>query len=291
MSGDDDLLERATRALRAAPPPTDEEIRVERAVLLRARRAATEKTSKRRTLRWVLPLAAALTAGSALAATTEPVERAVRAVSAWISGAPRAAAPKRAKRVPAREQVVRERPDLPEPALPPAIAPSPTPAAAPPPVVAPEPARAAPSAPRGAALPEPTRRRTAPHSPAKPRESEAAAVDEQSRSASSATVEPADAPEAPSLPSANADLIRYREAHRLHFRERDMWAALRAWESYLSVYPDGTFAVEARYNRAICLLHLGRKREARRALVPFAEGAVADGYRKSEASELLKALE
>ena len=46
------------------------------------------------------------------------------------------------------------------------------------------------------------------------------------------------------------------------------------------------FAPEARYNRALSLVRLGRTQEARSALEPFANGAYG-GYRKDEAKALL----
>jgi tetratricopeptide (TPR) repeat protein len=273
MSGEDDLLERATRALRAAPPPSDEELRIERAVLLRAHRTAAQKKSKSRALRWVLPLAAVLTAGSALAATTGQIERAVAVVSEWLGKEP-TEQPRRAKHVRSREEAVRSARPLP----------APTPA---PIVIPPEPALEPQPAPTLSPTPAPT--------PAPRRAAPKPAHDKSERSTAVAAEAPAEEPPAAEPvapePAANPDLIRYREAHRLHFRERDFWAALRAWESYLSTYPEGTFAIEARYNRAICLVRLGRKDEAKRALAPFASGEVARGYRKTEASELLKALE
>lgn len=282
MSGEDDLLERATRALRATPPPSDEELRIERAVLMRAHRAATEKRGgKSRALRWVLPLAAVLTAGSALAATTGQLERAVRAVSAWIEREP-ATEVRTQKR--ARPRTARDpSKHLPQPApLAPQAEPKPSAEAQqavspqPPAIVPPKSVEAV-----RRAAPAPRRQRPD-EAPAEEREP---AVEQPAPSAGDAALD------APSVAAPNPDLLRYREAHRLHFRERDMWAALKGWESYLSTYPNGTFVIEARYNRAICLVRLGRKDEARRALAPFAAGEIGRGYREAEASELLKALE
>jgi hypothetical protein len=81
----------------------------------------------------------------------------------------------------------------------------------------------------------------------------------------------------------------YAVAHRAHFVTRDAAAALRAWDAYLDAFPDGRFALEARYNRALSLVRLGRTGEARQALTPFASGG-AGGYRQREARELLDAL-
>lgn len=98
----------------------------------------------------------------------------------------------------------------------------------------------------------------------------------------------------PSVPSAlsavsTREQSLYSTAHQAHFVDHDPAAALRAWDGYLAAYPDGRFALEARYNRAISLVRLGRRGEAREALAPFAEGKFA-GYRRAEARELLDAL-
>ena len=78
----------------------------------------------------------------------------------------------------------------------------------------------------------------------------------------------------------------YREAHRLHFVRRDFAAALDAWDRFLAA-GSGPLVLEARYNRAIALAHLGRRREAISALTPFAEGEVA-AYRQREARALIE---
>lgn len=80
----------------------------------------------------------------------------------------------------------------------------------------------------------------------------------------------------------------YRLAHEAHFAAHDYGRALAGWDAYLKAAPRGRFATEARYNRAICLLRLGRDTEARQALEPFASGKL--GYRQNEARELLDEL-
>jgi hypothetical protein len=83
----------------------------------------------------------------------------------------------------------------------------------------------------------------------------------------------------------------YRHAHELEFHGTDPAAALEAWDAYLAAEPGGRFAVEARYNRAIALVRLGRYAEARRALEPFARGEVTPvGYRQTEAAQLVDRL-
>jgi tetratricopeptide (TPR) repeat protein len=88
--------------------------------------------------------------------------------------------------------------------------------------------------------------------------------------------------------TAAADELYYR-AHALHFDDRNYPAAVTAWERYMQSAPNGRFAPEARYNRAMALLRLGRKVEAETALRPFAEGAYGN-YRKAEAAALLKQM-
>jgi hypothetical protein len=81
----------------------------------------------------------------------------------------------------------------------------------------------------------------------------------------------------------------YRVAHRSHFVDQDFIAALRAWDAYLDAAPSGRFVLEARYNRALCLVRLGRTSDARAALTPFAEGKFG-GYRREEARSLIDAM-
>lgn len=83
----------------------------------------------------------------------------------------------------------------------------------------------------------------------------------------------------------------FREAHELHFRGGDPAAALVAWDAYLAAEPHGRFTAEARYNRALVLVRLGRFTDARTALAPYARGEIARGYRQDEARALLDRLE
>ncbi|MBK7584729.1 MAG: hypothetical protein IPI67_31645 [Myxococcales bacterium] len=81
----------------------------------------------------------------------------------------------------------------------------------------------------------------------------------------------------------------YRVAHRRHFVDNDAAGAVAAWDAYLAAAPRGRFTLEARYNRALCLVRLGRRAEAQAALEPFAAGRFG-GYRQRDASELSEAL-
>jgi hypothetical protein len=90
--------------------------------------------------------------------------------------------------------------------------------------------------------------------------------------------------------ATDAEEDLYAAAHHAHFVTRDPAGALKAWDAYLATYPRGRFALEARYNRALSLVRLGRTPEARAALAPFADGTLG-GYRQREARELLDALD
>ena len=106
---------------------------------------------------------------------------------------------------------------------------------------------------------------------------------------------PSSAPKPPPpKPSASVAAIDpeerlYKVAHESHFVDRDWNAALTAWDAYIAAHPKGRFAPEARYNRALALIRLGRKDEAKTALAPFADGTMG-GYRQREARELLDAM-
>lgn len=105
-----------------------------------------------------------------------------------------------------------------------------------------------------------------------------------------APVAPSSAPAVPAAPatdSSEADV--YARAHRLHFDGADTSAALSAWDDYLSRFPDGRFAPDARYNRAIDLLKLHRVAEARAALQSFADGGFG-GYHGDDARKLLRSM-
>ncbi len=92
-------------------------------------------------------------------------------------------------------------------------------------------------------------------------------------------------------PRPAAELL-YRKAHELHFHGGDQATALAAWDAYLAAEPTGRFAVEARYNRGLLLVRLGRYAEARSALAPFARGEVAPAqYRQRDAAQIVERLD
>lgn len=94
----------------------------------------------------------------------------------------------------------------------------------------------------------------------------------------------------PAVKAVDIDAL-YNEAHEAHFVRHDHVAALAAWDRYLTAAgPSGRFALEARYNRAITLVRLGRKADASAALRPFADGEYG-GYRRDEAAQLLRSID
>jgi hypothetical protein len=98
--------------------------------------------------------------------------------------------------------------------------------------------------------------------------------------------EPTPGPTATPRDALGAESHAYGRAHRAHFVDDAPARALAAWNDYLAAYPRGVFAPEARYNRALCLIRLGRYAEAERALGPFARGRPG-AYRRDEALRLL----
>lgn len=91
-------------------------------------------------------------------------------------------------------------------------------------------------------------------------------------------------------PISEEEYERYRLAHEAHFVKKDPAAALAAWSEYLAHAPSGRLAVEARYNRALCLLKLGRNQEAIAALRPFTRGSYG-AYRQKEAQRVIAQLD
>jgi TolA-binding protein len=84
----------------------------------------------------------------------------------------------------------------------------------------------------------------------------------------------------------------YAHAHELYFHGGDYAKALDALDDYLAQEPTGQFVVEAKYNRALCLIHLGQLADAKLALLPFAQGEVTPaGYRQGEAKTLVEKID
>jgi hypothetical protein len=89
------------------------------------------------------------------------------------------------------------------------------------------------------------------------------------------------------LPDSEEQL--FKSAYRDQFVKHDVQSALDGWDAYLRAAPRGRFALEAAYDRALCLVRLARHTEAIAALKPFAEGAHGD-YHQRDAARLIAAL-
>jgi len=248
----DDLLERATRALRDVTAEPDLRSGLTRARVLDQARA--RYGAKRPWWRWFVPLAAVLATSSALARVAQQVfPEEVAAVWNAIAGPTPVSAPVAAPR---RRAAVPASATEPEPATESAPAPATEPASD--------------AAPVRSATSERRANRAA--------KVRAAPI--------AVAAEPAQTPAL--QPVESAELVLFRRAQRLQ-RAGDR-GALAAWDAYLRVAPHGTLEPEARYNRALTLIRGGRGREAREALAPFAAGSFA-GYRAREAQALIVALE
>lgn len=224
-----------------------------RSGLTRARMldAAEKRYGTRRfQLRWAVAFVAALGASTALARVVQYWPEITRA----LTGKQVEPQPAPARRAPAR--------------------PKPTKAVAPP---APQPE------------PEPTVTE-APPAPVVSEPSAARQVAPKRRPRAAAPVTPIPETSAPApspAPAESAELAIFRRAQRLHLAHDPQ--ALAAWDDYLRIAGQGVLVPEARYNRALCLVRLGRSDEARAALEPFARGEFG-GYRRTEAAALIEAL-
>jgi hypothetical protein len=283
---DRDVLKRASDALRESTEPSAEELRELRLRVLGSQVVPLSRARRRnKTLRWVLPLAAAFIAGSALAASPGAWEGMLHSVERFLSVerlAPSQEASKKPKAGKRRPSVpapppLPAAPALPEPATPEAVVAEEVVAAAEPVVTPPLPAESAQSA---------APRATAPTLPVRAKRT--GVTGDTGTGTGTSTGTPAEI-EARGR-GTSQELALYRTAHELHFGAKRYEDALRAWESYLA-QPAPTFALEARYNRALCLLRLGHYEEARVALRPYAEGRVLGGYRRHEAERLIEALD
>ncbi|WP_437933159.1 tetratricopeptide repeat protein [Sorangium sp. So ce341] len=278
----DDVLREAARALREEADASVARRDETRARVMRSLKA--QRARRLTTVRVVVPLAAVLVGSAAWASAARWFPDAFQDIASQLglsaaepprdppAPPPRArSGPRHAADAPAPEA---EAPKVEAPAPPEAEASAAPVAPAPPslptadPPVAPAPQRA----PELAVAPR-ARPPVAP-SAARPAPARASASDPQ------AIQRPPPGPDADAL---------YQAAHRAHFVERDPASALSAWDAYLAAAPRGRFAVEAQYNRALCLVRLGRKDEAQRALEPFAQGSFG-GYRQAESRSLIEAM-
>lgn len=253
----DDLLDRATRALRETSEPDPIAVQRTRRRVLESLEARERR--RFRLLPWFWPLAALLFGTTAWAATTGRLD-------SWVAGWRDAETAEATRPMPSTPESVRTR--------------------------SPEPSRESEGA---AAAENPSADAPATESTSEldARSSVAATRDSSSTRRervpprSNSSVGPSN--DAPADPRAR-ELAAFRHANALHADRGQPSRALEAWNDFLRAHPNGIFAAEARYNRALCLVRLGRKDEARRALAPFAAGQVEGGYREDDARALLDVL-
>jgi len=275
---DRDVLKRACEALRNASEPSDEElVRLRERVLKNKIKPVGERRVSRN-VRWLLPLAAAFMAATALAATPGAWEGMLDATDRFLNIELLAPGQKTAQQRRTRHNT------------------APTtkgrhaaePAEAEQPVAVPAPITDSTSQDTHPAAASPTTEVNV-QAPASLHTTRGA-----SERAPKRHVIPSGEDESVKAPTAREpshDLQLYKSAHQSHFRDRNYGQALSAWEAYLQQMPSGTFAIEAKYNRALCLVRLGRYAEARAAFSEFAEGKVVGGYRRDEAARFIEALD
>ena len=268
----DDELERSIRALREEGDRPAPQARLTRERIL----ADLRPKARRRRAIWMIPLAAVL-AGSTVLAATGRLPRAFHAAARALGLEARHEEPE--KKDAARP--ARSRTSAPAPSAGVSNEPAPTEAAAEP--ATEEPSSATPRADAGPAR----------HAARRAAHAVPSASGTSLPQAAPAHGETAGGGPPPGTASAAEDdqgtLALYRRARQLHFVEQKPAAALAAWDAYLAAEPRGPLSVDARYSRALCLVRLGRKQEARTALEPFAAGKYGS-YRQNEARALLDAL-
>jgi len=271
----DDRLDRAVAALRDEGDRPASQARLTRERILRDLRP----TKSRRRATWLIPLAALLAGSTVLAATgrlPDALHAAARAfgfeerASVPAPAAPRGGAPVSSAEAPAKEIAAS---DEHEPAFEP-----------PPEAAQPSPARTVVVA-RARIDGGVPRATQSPSAPAAPSATVPVSPEPSPVAAASASVASSSSPSR----DDQAALALYRRAHQLQFVDQNPSAAVAAWDAYLAAEPKGPLSVDARYDRALCLVRAGRKNEARTALVPFAAGSFG-GYRQKEARALLDAL-
>ena len=274
----DDLLREATRALRDEHPDTEAGGDLTRARLMKS--VHTRRRRRASMMSVLIPIAAVLVGGTAWGAASGKLPAAWQGMKEAVGLAEPEAVSDAKPSPPARgrvatigERAVEAPAAVPEPAVPETEA---EPEAQPEPTAAAEPtAEAAQPSPVGG-RPE----RAAPKAP--PAAAPAPIAEPDTEGAAPKDVEP----ETPREPDT---LALYRDAHRAHFVEQSPSRALAKWDEYLRAAPRGRFATEAAYNRALCLVRLGRVGAAKAALTPFAEGRYG-GYRQADAKKLIEAL-
>jgi hypothetical protein len=301
----DDLLERATKALRAeggAEPAPD------RAAQLRAR--VLSQTKRRAQLRpqglyqWAAVICLGFFATTAMANVIRVQLPKVLEMLRQEPAAPAPAAPKSNPKKPAHPKVApvvapdagsgtvepSVEPAAPQEQLAPAVAPpanAPATPLAPAPSLAPAPRSGKPRvatrrAPKRSVAPAPGAavqehdEREAAHAALPELEPEPVAQP------SAAPAQPAATP--PKTTAESAELALFRRAQTLHLAHDKR--AIEAWDAFLRVAQASALAPEARYNRALGLLRATRYSEAKDALAPFADGKYGS-YRKQEAKDLL----
>jgi hypothetical protein len=108
----------------------------------------------------------------------------------------------------------------------------------------------------------------------------------------------------PALRAPDPELVEFRRAHDAHFGATghspdtalspsaapSPSAAMRAYEHYLSAFPNGRFVPEARYNLGLLQLQNGQVAAGRKNLEPFAQ-APSGSYRQAQAKAVLDALD
>jgi hypothetical protein len=298
----DDLLERATRALRQEG---EKEPSAEHSSLVRARVLA--QTKRRAQLRpqglwqWAAVVCLGFFVSTAMAHVIKvQLPRVIEAFRTQPAEPPKAA-PKRTrpaqpvqpKAAVPEAQAVPEAPleaaapSEPAPVAPLANAAPNVPSQPAPPARTPRPAKTAPRpAPKPAPAPAKTALATAlpedepPPAPAPAKTALATALPEDEPP-------PAAAPSSKVHSAESAELTLFRRAQSLHLSKDPK--AIEAWDAYLRVAGTSALAPEARYNRALGLVRAQRVTEAKAALAPFAEGKYGS-YRREEAQALLARL-
>ncbi|WP_437475648.1 hypothetical protein WME75_23785 [Sorangium sp. So ce1014] len=266
----DDVLREAARALREGADASRARRDETRARVMRSLKA--QRARRLTTVRVVVPLAAVLVGSVAWASAARWFPGGWNDIASQL-GLSAAEAPIEPPAPPSPRALSGPRRAAEAPAPPEAEAPADPLAPVQPSMPLPGPDPAPPRAPVMAVAP-PARKAVAPSAARVPPAPRKAAGDPQ------AIQRPPAGPDADAL---------YQAAHRAHFVERDPASALAAWDAYLAAAPRGRFAVEAQYNRALCLVRLGRKDEAQRALEPFAQGTFG-GYRQTESRSLIEAM-